>query len=537
MDRIAGGYRAVVVGGGSAGSVVARRLSDGTDGPVLLLEAGPAFHGVDGFPTPLRESYFGGQGPRASLEVSLARVQAARRARYEWPYWAQPTPEAAPTPLARGRVLGGSSAVNAQIYLHGLPEDYDRWGRRAGPEWGREPLQACLRAIETDCEFGAEPYHGGRGPIPVTRYPRDRWALEQAAFETACLEAGHPACPDHNRPGRLGVGPIPFNGRPGLRVNAAMAYLDTADRAPNLEIQGNAQVVRVLVEGGRARGVEYLRDGVVRTARADEVVLCGGVVGSPHVLMLSGVGEAAHLRRHGIPVVNDLPGVGRGLIDHPALPLSFAPTDRVVVTEMPTGCQLTLRCTTGVDGTAGDMMILMISFSTLRTDRGSYACDRPAVSMIVHIMEAVSTGEIRLAGPDPARPPRIDLRYLTEPADLTRHRAAMRVAHEISRRPAFRAVGDRLQHPPLEWLASDRDLDRWLRAEAVIGQHLAGTCRMGPAGDAGAVVDAHARVHGLGGLRVVDASILPANVRANTNASVLALAERAAQLILRDWAS
>ena len=240
--------------------------------------------------------------------------------------------------------------------------------------------------------------------------------------------------------------------------------------------------------------------------------------------------------KYGIPVVHHLPGVGRGLIDHPALPLSFAPSDRVGVTEMPTGCQLTLRCNTGVDGTAGDMMILMISFSTLRTSRGSYTCDRPAVSMIVHIMEAVSTGEIALAGADPTLQPRIDLRYLTESADLVRHRAAMRLAYEIAQQPAFRAVGTGLQHPPPEWLRSDRDLDRWLRVEAVIGQHLAGTCRMGPATDAGAVVDAHVRVHGLEGLRIVDASILPANVRANTNASTLALAERAAQLVLQDWA-
>lgn len=471
------------------------------------------FDGVDGFPPMLRESYFRSESPRGS--------------RYDWQFSARGTPEGAAVGVPRGRVLGGSGAINAQIFLRGPAEDYDRWAGRAGPGWVFEPLLACFRDVETDADYGSAPYHGSGGPVPVGRYAEDQWSVEQAAFRAACESAGYPYCPDHNEPGRLGVGPLPFNGPSGVRINAAMAYLGPAERRENLEIQGDSRAVRILVSGGRARAVEYVSDGVLRRAYGDDLVLCAGAIGSPQLLMLSGVGDADRLREHGVRAVHPLPGVGRALTDHPAIPLSWVPSERVVATDMPTGCQLALRDRA--------TMLLMASFSTLRTSGGTYAGSRPGVGMIVHLMGQLSTGEVALAGPEPDRHPSIELGYFREPADLARLREGVRAALDVSRQPAFLAVRGELQHPSPRTLASDAELDRWLRSEVSTAHHLAGTCRMGPATDPDAVVDARTRVHGVDGLRVVDASILPGNVRANIHATVLAVAERAAQLVLEDW--
>ena len=533
----AGDWDVVVVGAGTSGCPLAARLAD-AGRRVLLLEAGADHPRVEDFPAVLTDA---------------ARMGAAvPGAPQNWDLSGRLTEEVT-APVPRGRVVGGSSALNGGYFVRGTPADFDSWAADGNDLWSWERVLPAFRRLEADADHGGTPLHGADGPVPVRR-PAEGHPLADA-FGAAAEALGFPLEPDKNAGGPAGWGPIPFNVADGVRVNTAMAYLSPRRDLPGLAVRGGVRVRRVLVEGGRAVGVATDAGAV----RAGEVVLCAGAVGSAQLLLLSGIGPADELRAHGIDVVVDSPGVGRDFTDHPDLYLTWTPSRRLPMPRdlLPLHSALNTAATGSaeadlevlpwlkpfsrvmVDGAAAGMRgVLRRPGATLRALRGASlhrlldsARRRDDLFVGVALQQEDSRGRLTLAGPDPARRPRLDYRYLTEERDRRRMREVVRLAAELLRTPPLADLVAARTGLPDDVLADDRALDRWVRRHIATAVHLAGTARMGPDGDPGAVVDQRLRVRGVDGLRVVDTSVMPRVTSRGPAATAVMLGERAAELM------
>ena len=500
-------YDTLIVGAGSAGNILAARLSEDSTRQLLLLEAGPDYPTEESLPEEIRLGY-----ETSSGIISLS---------HDWGYTARATEQRKDMAVPRGRIVGGSSAVNAQIFLRGLPEDFDAWAALGNDRWTFDQVLPYYCKLENDYDFGAADFHGDDGPIGVRRYPEKEWGPDQLAWADACRKAGFPECADANQPHSTGVGPYPLNNIDGVRQSTAITYLAEARARPNLRVLGDCTTRRILLESGRAVGVEVERHGQVDAFYADEVVLCAGAVGTPQIMMLSGVGDAPYLREIGVEVRHHLPGVGQNLRDHPTVNLNwhlkFEPSNRY-------HChQAALRYTADGSDRPNDMIVYVGAVPNATTAAGESLFVRPTVNL------ALGQGELRLRSADVHDPPNIEFHYFEEPFDRLRQREGIRLCTElVEEDPGLQQLIGPAMHGPGDALHDDAALDRWMRANADTGHHISSTCKMGPPTDPLAVADQTGRVHGIDGLRIVDASLMPESVRANINATVMMMAEKIA---------
>ena len=525
-------YDYIIVGAGSAGCVLAARLSENPSVSVLLLEAGP---------------------PDAADEIHIpAALNLLFQSAYDWGFRTVPQDRAAGQSVywPRGRVVGGSSSINAMIYIRGNKYDYNTWRDEHGCDgWGyNDVLPYFIRAEHNS--RGASAYHGGSGPLSVVD-PKFKSAAAVAFVESA-TRAGAVANPDFNGQHQDGVGFYQLTQKDGRRWSAADAYLHPAETRPNLTVITDALATSVVIEGGRAAGVRYLHRGSEHIARAEaEVILSGGAVNSPQLLMLSGIGPADHLREHAIAVVADSPGVGANLSDHPIVAAIWS-TPRIRGLAEMAGPANLLRWRLAHSGPFTTNIAQSGGFA--RTEAGLPAPDiqwhvlpipfrnsglaDPAdrgMSVLVTLVDVRSRGRISLRSADPRHKPLIDPGYLADPADLEAMVRGVAMVREIAAvRPLRKMLA--AEEAPGSGLRTDADIRDFVRRDVTTVYHPVGTCSMSgdPRVDAsrlGGVVDTELRVRGVECLRVVDASVMPTVPRGNTNAPVIAVAERAADMI------
>ncbi len=485
------GWDVVVVGAGTAGCALAARLAD--DGRrVLLLEAGPLPPAVHDWPVEVRDP------------ASLAATAPGHP--LNWDLAAEVTPGRA-VRVPRGRIAGGSSALNAAVWIRAPRADLDGWAAAGNPLWAYDAVLPAFRRSESDADFGSSPLHGSGGPVPVRRLGGPAPLAD--AFAAASAELGFAAVEDENGDAGPGHGRIPFNVDGGVRINAAMAYLAPRRRLPALTVRSGVVVRRILVEGGRAVGV-LTDDGPVP---AGEVVLSAGAVGSAHLLLVSGLGPAADLAAAGIDVVADLP-VGAASSDHPIVYLPYRPAAGVPVPALP--LHGVLHAT--VSGGEVELLPWLRPFGT-----------DPEPMIGIGLQHPVARGRLTLDPRDPAGPPRLAYRYLADPADRRGLREGVRLAAALLRTTAVAGTAGPSDALPDAIRDDDAALDAWIAARVGTAVHLSATAPMGS--DDGAVVDQHLRVRGVAGLRVADTSVLPAVPSRGTAATAVMIGERAAELM------
>ncbi len=488
-------FDVAVVGAGAAGCVVAARLAERGSRSVILLEAGPDLRGR--MPVQMRNGW----------EIVTGEL--------DWGYASQPDEAIGVLPVRRNKVVGGTSWLT-RFTPRGAPADYDAWAATGNQGWSWDDVLPYFVRLESDLDFGADPWHGRSGPMPSNRYFDMPHAHVVSTAVGALIASGFPEVADHNRPGAAGVGRMPMSTRSGFRVTTADAYLSPELTLPNLTVRGDAHVDAVTFDGTRATGVQML-DG--SRIEAGWVVLCAGTYGSPSVLMRSGIGPAEHLRAVGVPIRVDLPGVGANLADHPQVEIDCAYEGSLVGPHVLHSIA-TFYSSSQSHEDPPDMMFWIADPSG----------DPPQFTIEILLLKPRSRGTVRLRSADPADAPLIFLPRLEVATDVERLAEGFSRAYEVMARPDIQrfCVSGSLEREP----STQRELELRIRNHRYSIPHVVGTCAMGARPDNGAVVDTEGRVHGAERLSIVDASIMPDVPSGFTHFPTIMIAERLSERLV-----
>ena len=526
-------YEYIIVGAGSAGCVLANRLTEDGRHRVLLIEAGPKNNAL-------------------SLKIPAAVLKNLKSTKYNWAYQGEPEPELGGRVIThdRGKTLGGSSSINGLCFIRGHALDFEGWRQSGCEGWGYADVLPYFKRLE-NYSGGESEYRGGDGPLAVHR-PKPQNPLYKAFIE-AGRDAGYQTTDDICGYRQEGFGVFDMSTENGERNSTAKAYLDPARRRQNLTVMTDKQVQKIFFNGNEATGISYktVNGDIIKVDALKEVILSAGAVGSPQLLMLSGVGPASHLKDHGITIVADMPGVGQNLNDHPDFvlkykclkPVSIWPQTRLVRRTF-AGIRWLLRrdgicasnqfeavaCVRSAAGVEYPDIQLTISPAAV-DDQTWEPLPEHAFQIHVGLMRGFSRGNITLRNSDPASPPRILANYLKDPRDRDLLRKGIRIVREIASQPAFKPFCGEEIYPGFA-SQTDEDLDGCIKEKLNTQWHLSGTARMGTRNNREAVVDAHGKVHGLSKIRIVDASIMPAATNGNTNSPTIMIAEKLSDSIL-----
>jgi 4-pyridoxate dehydrogenase len=528
-------YDYVIVGAGSAGCTLANRLTEDGGARVLIIEAG----GWDRDPW---------------IHIPLGWGKILQQRRHDWMYFSEPEQRLNNRPIecARGKIIGGSSATNAMAYCRGHPRDYDRWAAAGASGWSYADVLPYFRRQES-WSGGANAYRGGEGPLATRPSHYDDPVVE--AYLAAGAEAGYPVTDDYNGAHPEGFGRLQMTIHNGRRCSTSTAYLRPALRRSNLEVLVNALATRIAFDGRRAVGIEYLKDGERHAVRAErEVLLAGGVINSPQLLMLSGIGDPAELSTHSIEVRTPLPGVGKNLQDHISASVEYRRkesgpfsrnmrVDRLGIElakavafgtgfacDLPSGWTAFIKSQLDVE-----LPDIQLIFRAIPLGAGPYLPPiKPAFAdgfgCRAILLRPKSRGEIKLNSSDPLTPPKIYQNFFASGDDLKTLRAGIRLTQELGRQKSLQPFVE-AEIAPTQNKTSDADIDAHIFATALTAHHPLGTCKMGPASDPSTVVDAELRVHGVDSLRVIDSSVMPDLVGGMINAPVIMIAERGADFV------